>query len=232
MLAKSEREEALLPGLAAAAGLEGDALAVARAAAPMAKADLATAVVTEFTSLAGVIGRHYADMEGHPQPVSPCSQEWVVHVRLACESFVVLVFAHAQGALRSFEIIGRHYDDTEGYPQPVTPRSYRPCQEWIVHARLAWEALVRCACPCSSGGFSHVRESTQAKLPDSGSASGGRCATPCLRRSSLASPATRCPARGRASCWQSPTGERQSWRRSQGATQTIQAHVLSTVALS
>jgi glycyl-tRNA synthetase beta subunit len=69
MLAKSEREEAVLPALTAAAGLEGEALATAQAAAPMAKADLATAVVTEFTSLAGVIGRHYAEMEGHPQPV-------------------------------------------------------------------------------------------------------------------------------------------------------------------
>lgn len=73
MLAKSEREEAVLPALAAAAGVEGEPLATAQAAVPMAKADLATAVVTEFTSLAGVIGRHYAEMEGHPQPVRHAS---------------------------------------------------------------------------------------------------------------------------------------------------------------
>jgi glycyl-tRNA synthetase len=51
--------QALVPALAAAAGLEG-AREVAAEAARLSRADLATAVVTEMTALAGVMGRHYA----------------------------------------------------------------------------------------------------------------------------------------------------------------------------
>lgn len=56
--------------LAAALGLDEATLATARQAAPLATADLATAMVKEFTSLAGVMGRHYALQEGQPLPVS------------------------------------------------------------------------------------------------------------------------------------------------------------------
>ncbi len=70
MLAKSERTERLVPAVAAAMKLgEADA-ADAVAAAHLARADLATAVVTEFTGLAGVMGRHYASRAGTPAPIA------------------------------------------------------------------------------------------------------------------------------------------------------------------
>lgn len=41
-----------------------DSVEVASQAASLAKADLATSVVTEMTDLAGIIGRHYALKQG------------------------------------------------------------------------------------------------------------------------------------------------------------------------
>lgn len=66
MLEKSRREAALVAPLAGLFGLEA-ARGAAEAAVPLAKADLATAVVTEMTSLAGVMGKHYAEKEGLPE---------------------------------------------------------------------------------------------------------------------------------------------------------------------
>lgn len=66
MLEKSRREVALVGPLAELLGLPA-ARAAAEQAAELAKADLATAVVTEMTSLAGVMGRHYAEKEGLPE---------------------------------------------------------------------------------------------------------------------------------------------------------------------
>lgn len=75
MLAKSERTEALTPLVAAAMRLgEADA-ADAVAAAHLARADLATALVMEFTGLAGVMGRHYATRGGTPAPVATAIYE-------------------------------------------------------------------------------------------------------------------------------------------------------------
>lgn len=70
MLDKSKRVESMMEALGAALGLDAVNLATARQAAPLATADLATAMVMEFTSLAGVMGRHYALREGQPAPVS------------------------------------------------------------------------------------------------------------------------------------------------------------------
>lgn len=69
---KAMRNVALVAPVAAALGLSG-ALEPATKAARLAKADLATAVVTEMTSLAGVMGKHYAEREGLPQV---CCQPW------------------------------------------------------------------------------------------------------------------------------------------------------------
>lgn len=69
MLDKSKRVESMVEPLASALGLDKDSLETARQAAPLATADLATAMVKEFTSLAGVMGRHYALREGQPVPV-------------------------------------------------------------------------------------------------------------------------------------------------------------------
>ena len=70
MLEKSKRVESMVEPLASALGLDESSLATARQAAPFATADLATAMVKEFTSLAGIMGRHYALREGQPLPVS------------------------------------------------------------------------------------------------------------------------------------------------------------------
>jgi hypothetical protein len=70
MLDKSTRVESMVDPLASALGLDEASLATARQAAPLATADLATAMVKEFTSLAGIMGRHYALREGQPLPVS------------------------------------------------------------------------------------------------------------------------------------------------------------------
>lgn len=65
MLDKSRREAELVPALAQLLGL-GAASDAAQQAVRLAKADLATAVVIEMTSLAGVMGQHYAEQEGLP----------------------------------------------------------------------------------------------------------------------------------------------------------------------
>lgn len=64
MLQKSERVEALVGPLIQELGLSGPEADVARQAAPLANADLGTAMVMEFTDLAGIMGRHYALREG------------------------------------------------------------------------------------------------------------------------------------------------------------------------
>ena len=60
MLDKSERIEKLVNELIPMLGLEKDEAIFARRAAHLAKADLATQMVTEMTSLQGIIGREYA----------------------------------------------------------------------------------------------------------------------------------------------------------------------------
>jgi glycyl-tRNA synthetase len=75
MLQKSDRTEALVPIVAAAMKLgEADA-ADAVAAAHLARADLATALVMEFTGLAGVMGRHYATRGGVAAPIATAIYE-------------------------------------------------------------------------------------------------------------------------------------------------------------
>lgn len=70
MLDKSDRLERIVPDLGRLLSLPPAALAAAAAAAPLALADLATAVVTEFTGLAGTMGRHYALAAGFPPAVA------------------------------------------------------------------------------------------------------------------------------------------------------------------
>ena len=55
-----------------------DAAATAAAAARLARADLASALVTEMTALAGVMGRHYALAEGQPEDVAQAVYESVL----------------------------------------------------------------------------------------------------------------------------------------------------------
>jgi glycyl-tRNA synthetase beta chain len=70
MLAKTERIEALAGAIAAAAGLTDQQAANAARAARLAKADLVTGAVVEFTSQQGVMGGYYATAAGEDPSVA------------------------------------------------------------------------------------------------------------------------------------------------------------------
>ena len=70
MLDKSERIEKLVNRLIPMLGLQEDEALYARRAAHLAKADLVTQMVTEMTSLQGIIGREYALRSGEQQEVA------------------------------------------------------------------------------------------------------------------------------------------------------------------
>ncbi|MCX6350053.1 MAG: glycine--tRNA ligase subunit beta, partial [Candidatus Aureabacteria bacterium] len=68
--AKAERLQRLAPLVAERMGLNAEALLSASRAALLAKADLTTAMVTEFTELQGTMGRHYALASGEKPEVA------------------------------------------------------------------------------------------------------------------------------------------------------------------
>ncbi|MEO8082644.1 MAG: glycine--tRNA ligase subunit beta, partial [Ardenticatenales bacterium] len=70
LLDKVGRLERLVPALAAMLNVDGDDLAAATRAASLAKSDLVTAMVTDFTSLQGAMGREYARRSGEPEAVA------------------------------------------------------------------------------------------------------------------------------------------------------------------
>jgi glycyl-tRNA synthetase len=70
MLDKSGRIQKLVSGLTPMLGLSTDEAREARRAAILCKADLVTNMVTEMTSLQGVIGRHYALRAGESEAVA------------------------------------------------------------------------------------------------------------------------------------------------------------------
>src|SRR5512138_3780041 len=70
MLDKSERMEKLVNDLIPMLGLENDEAIFARRAVHLAKADLVTQMVTEMTSLQGIIGREYALRSGEQKDVA------------------------------------------------------------------------------------------------------------------------------------------------------------------
>jgi glycyl-tRNA synthetase len=70
MLEKSDRIEQLTPTIASMLGLEADDILFARRAAHLAKADLATRMVVEMTSLQGIMGREYALRSGEAPQVA------------------------------------------------------------------------------------------------------------------------------------------------------------------
>ncbi len=75
MLDKTRRIQQLVEKLALALGLQGRDLEVARRAAELCKADLATQMVIEMTSLQGVMGRYYALHWGEDQAVAEAIYE-------------------------------------------------------------------------------------------------------------------------------------------------------------
>ncbi len=75
MLDKAERVEALAVRLAPALGLEPAEAEAARRAAHLCKADLATQMVVEMTSLQGIMGYEYALASGEPREVAVAIRE-------------------------------------------------------------------------------------------------------------------------------------------------------------
>jgi len=70
MLDKNNRVAGLVPALGELLGVSDADLKVAQRAAQIAKADLATQMVVEMTSLQGIMGRYYALHQGEPQAVA------------------------------------------------------------------------------------------------------------------------------------------------------------------
>jgi glycyl-tRNA synthetase len=70
MLDKSKRLEDLVPAVGQALGLDSAEQSVANRAARLCKADLATQLVIELTSLQGVMGRIYAQLSGEEEAVA------------------------------------------------------------------------------------------------------------------------------------------------------------------
>lgn len=69
MLDKMIRVENMVTNLSIDLGMNEDMLQIVQDAASLAMSDLATAVVTEFTSLSGIMARHYALRDGYPDQV-------------------------------------------------------------------------------------------------------------------------------------------------------------------
>ncbi|KAF9602974.1 hypothetical protein IFM89_032977 [Coptis chinensis] len=70
MLDKMTRVQNTVTKLSLAFGLNKDQLQVVQGAAMLAMADLSTAVVTEFTSLSGIMARHYALKDGYSEQIA------------------------------------------------------------------------------------------------------------------------------------------------------------------
>ncbi len=70
MLHRVQRLEQLTPQIAAMLGLDEAQTATAQRAAALSKADLATQMVVEMTSLQGLMGGHYARLSGEPEAVA------------------------------------------------------------------------------------------------------------------------------------------------------------------
>lgn len=69
MLDKVLRVQNMVNKLSLALGMDDNTNKTVQSAASLAMADLATAVVTEFTSLSGVMARHYALRDGYSEQV-------------------------------------------------------------------------------------------------------------------------------------------------------------------
>lgn len=70
MLDKMLRVQNIVTKLTRALGMREDVFLVVENAAALAMSDLATSVVTEFTSLSGIMARHYALKDGYSEEVN------------------------------------------------------------------------------------------------------------------------------------------------------------------
>jgi len=75
VLDKVHRLERLVPDMCELLSLSQEETAMASRAAALCKSDLATQLVVEFTSLQGIMGRHYAALSGEPEPVALAIEE-------------------------------------------------------------------------------------------------------------------------------------------------------------
>ncbi len=75
MLDKTHRLEKLVPVVAEMLGMDEEETAVAARAAALAKADLASSMVVEMTSLQGIMGGHYARKSGESEAVAAAIAE-------------------------------------------------------------------------------------------------------------------------------------------------------------
>ena len=75
MLAKVRRLERLAPALGEMLGMDEAAIETTTRGAALCKSDLATQLVVEFTSLQGIMGRHYAMLNGEPPDVAQVIEE-------------------------------------------------------------------------------------------------------------------------------------------------------------
>ncbi len=75
MRAKNDRVASTIDDLGELLGFDRDDIAAAREAAEIAKADLATSMVVEMTSLQGIMGREYALREGYDTAVAVAVRE-------------------------------------------------------------------------------------------------------------------------------------------------------------
>ncbi|KAM4072287.1 hypothetical protein ACB094_11G127000 [Castanea mollissima] len=75
MLDKMTHIQNMVTKLSLALQIDEDMLQILQVAASLAMSDLATAVVTEFTSLAGKMARHYAIRDGYPEQVAEALYE-------------------------------------------------------------------------------------------------------------------------------------------------------------
>lgn len=101
MLDKMIRVENMITKLSLALGIKEEMLQLIKDAASLAMSDLATAVVTEFTSLAGIMARHYALRDGYSKEVV---RYQCVHAHVLCNTniyfyylFLLLVPVHIPG---------------------------------------------------------------------------------------------------------------------------------------
>jgi glycyl-tRNA synthetase beta chain len=102
---KSERMEKLVEAMGRQGLLGGDALAAARQAARLAKADLVTLMVREFPELQGVMGAIYLAGEGAPDEVA-AAVRWHYHpVAVEPEAEPAAAFAGQDGKSRVFAAV-------------------------------------------------------------------------------------------------------------------------------
>jgi len=102
---KSARMEKLVEAMGRLGFLAGDALAAAKRAARLAKADLVTLMVREFPELQGVMGGIYLAGEGAPDEVATAVR-WHYHpVAVEAEAEPAGAFAGADGPSRVFAAV-------------------------------------------------------------------------------------------------------------------------------